>query len=98
MSNLGEICYYTPFRAGFLFNGGGCEQTTSDLPGVSCKDKNLASGPPPTENGARSFIVVTDDNPGSGYRGHLYFRGFVNVGEFYHIERPKGYSPDQYIH
>ena len=76
----GNSCTGPPETATFLYNGGNCSQTeTADVLEISCLDGALGS--PPTEEGERSYIVVT--NP----RNYLavYHGAFVKVGDEFEV-------------
>ena len=90
LSFQAEPCHYTPFRAGLLYNGGNCSQSDSGL-NFTCSDTALG---PPTEEGTRSYIVVTD---ASG-EGFIYFEGSVKVGDPYYIQSPEGKLLDDGFH
>ena len=80
-------CFEWPSRAKMLYSGGDCQQSSNrQFREFACED--TAYGPPPTQEGAHSYIVVTD----SSYQGLVYFRGYVNVGDTYELVTPRGKS------
>jgi len=87
-----EPCLERPTGATMLYNGGGCEQSdnTQELK-FTCQDMN---GGPPIEEGAESFIVVTDIKG----NGITYFSGLVGVGETFPLnDNNERFEADMFI-
>jgi hypothetical protein len=76
-SQCAEPCTDRPQQITLLYQGGDCSQSdNAQALKSTCADSN---GGPPTTEGSRSFIVVTDI-PGNGT---TYFQGVVPVGSQY---------------
>jgi hypothetical protein len=90
-----EPCRQRPTAATMLYNGGDCEQSDNrQFLKFTCVDTEF--GPPPTAEGDRSYIIVTDVKN----LGLVYHRGYVNVGENYYLRTPEGeerFEADQRI-
>jgi len=90
-----EPCYERPTAAVMLFNGGDCSQSDNrQFLQFDCRD--TMQGPPPTEEGAEAFIVVTDIEG----RGNVYHQDWVKVGSNYDLVTPEGedrFTADQRI-
>jgi len=90
---LGFIeCLERPTAATMLYNGGGCEQSDNSQPlKFTCMDMN---GGPPLEEGAESYIVVTDIKG----NGITYFEGLVAVNELYPLnDAGERFEADMFI-
>lgn len=75
-----------------LYIGGDCSQSDNiQEDKFFCEDRN---GGPPTEEGASSYIVVTDIKG----KGVVYFSGFVQIGQEYPLDDGGNrFEADQFI-
>ena len=86
------LCEGQPTQLQFMYNGGNCDNSfnAQSEPLFICEDYK---GGPPTEEGASSFVVVTDIR-GAGI---VYFAEWVSVGEIISFADGNVLEPNQNI-